>query len=146
MSFGSNTKRIQLQQQLALVDVLLRGSIYSTTASANELDVLDYSGRAGLRYREPRVFTYEFEASKPNGPESSLQNLISGFTDDQLDTLLHDIYLLISCYLQGDIDPARGSNINEILDLMMGKNESDSKDNIQKKSQKKIQEIDIDID
>lgn len=146
MPFDLNTRRTQLQQQLALIDVLLRGSIYSTTVSANEISALDYSPRAGLRYREPRVFTYEFEASRANRQEDSLHHLVSGLSDDELDTVLHDIHELIASHLTGKPTPSQVAEINSHTHKMIQQQEDKASSAVQKRSQKKILEVDIDLD
>lgn len=146
MPFDLNTRRAELQQQLALIDVLLRGSIYSTTVSVNEISALDYSPRAGLRYREPRVFTYEFEASKPNRQEDSLHHLISGLTDDEIDTVLHDIHALITAYLTGRPMPSKDTKMNRMIEKMIQQQQDKALVAVQKPSQKKKPEVDLDLD
>ena len=146
MPFDLNTRRAELQQKLTLIDVLLRGSIYSTTVSANEMSALDYSSRAGLRYREPRVFTYEFEASNPNRQEDSLHHLISDLTDDELDTVLHDIHTLITSYLTGRPMPSKDTKMNRMIEKMIQQQQDKASVAVQKPSQKKKPEVDLDLD
>ena len=139
-----STRRTQVQQQLALIEVLLRGSIYSTTLSANSVTPSHYSVGAGLRYREPRVFTYEFEASQTSNPETSLQNLVSGITDDELDTVLHDIHGVIASYLTDRSTPS--SELNRVLHRMRDHQEVQEIPDIQKPTEKKKLGVDIDLD
>lgn len=146
MPFDPNIKRTQLQHQLALIDVLLRGSIYSTTVSTNEMSTLDYRSRAGLQYREPRVFTYEFEASNPNRQEDSLHHLISGLNDDELDTVLHDIHALITSYLTGRPMPSKDTKMNRMIENMIQQQQDKASVAVQKPSQKKKPEVDLDLD
>lgn len=147
MPFDLNTRRAELQQKLTLIDVLLRGSIYSTTVSANELSALDYSPGSGLRYREPRVFTYEFEASSPNRKEDSLHRLISGLTDDELDTVLHDIHALITSYLTGRPIPSQDTEMNSMIEKMTRQQEDKSSSVTPKQTKKKKKlEVDLDLD
>lgn len=147
MPFDPNIKRTQLQHQLALIDVLLRGSIYSTTVSANEMSTLDYRSRAGLLYREPRVFTYEFEASKPSRQEDSLHHLMSDLTDDELDTVLHDIHALIASHLTGRPMPSQDTEINSMIEKMTRHQEDKSSSVTPKQTKnKKKPEVDLDLD
>lgn len=147
MPFDLNTRRTQLQQQLALIDVLLRGSIYSTTVSANEMSALDYSSRASLRYREPRVFTYEFEASSPNRQEDSLHHLISGLTDDELDTVLHDIHALIASHLMCRPMPSQDTEMKSMTEKMTRQQEDNVSSVVLKQTKKKKKlEVDLDLD
>lgn len=142
MPFDPNIKRTQLQHQLALIDVLLRGSIYSTTVSANEMS----GPLSSLRYRVPRIFTYEFEASKPNRQEDSLHHLISGLTDDELDTVLHDIHALITSHLTGRPMPSKDIEMNTMIDKMIQQQQDKASVAVQKPSQKKKPEVDLDLD
>lgn len=146
MPFDLNTRRAELQQKLTLIDVLLRGSIYSTTASANEMSALDYPSRAGLRYREPRVVTYEFEASNPNKQEDSLHHLVSDLTDDELDTVLHDIHALITSYLTGRPMPSKDTKMNRMIEKMIQQQQDKALVAVQKPSQKKKPQVDLDLD
>lgn len=146
MPFDLNTRRAELQQKLTLIDVLLRGSIYSTTASSNEMSALDYRSRPGLLYREPRVFTYEFEASNPNRQEDSLHHLISDLTDDELDTVLHEIHALITSYLTGRPMPSKDTKMNRMIENMIQQQEDNASVALQKPSQKKKPEVDLDLD
>ena len=147
MPFDLNTRRAELQQKLTLIDVLLRGSIYSTTASANEMSALDYRSRAGLRYREPRVFTYEFEASNPNRQEDSLHHLVSDLNDDELDTVLYDIHALIVSHLTGRPMPSQDTEMNSMIEKMTRQQEDKSSSVTPKQTKKKKKpEVDLDLD
>lgn len=134
----TNHRRQIIHGQLSMIDVLLRGTLYSLSIDRNgdpngyphEFDTFDR-----IYARLPRTSTYTFEASTAKYDDPSLQELLSSVPDAELDDLLEDIHALISSRLRGDTEAQN----NDILDQM-------TRLLVQEVEQKEKKQTGIDID
>lgn len=128
-----NHRRHIVHSQLSMIDVLLRGTLYSLSIDRNG-DPYEFDTFGRIHARTPRTLTYTFEASIPRNDESSLEDLLSDVPDAELEDLLEDIHALISSRLRGDDVAPK----NDILDQMTRL--------LEKEEQKEKKQVEIDID
>lgn len=128
-----NHRRDIIHGQLSMIDVLLRGTLYSLSIDRNG-GPYELGSSSLYHARIPRTSTYTFEASTFRSDDPSLQELLSTVPDAELDDLLEDIHGLISSRLRGEHQAPKKDYAKELTRL------------IEKEEQKEKKQTGIDID